>query len=145
VVAKESIRARDLVYMVPSPWGSDCSSLTVDVSATAPIRQLAGTHCAGLGAHLGAHGSGHAADRGRQAPALESGSWRRPRILGEGRSRGPGGTALALTDAGEPAHGLGAPWYLGFLQIAIAYLSLAGGLEKGAGFEASLLLMLERC
>ncbi|MFY9826311.1 MAG: EamA family transporter [Thermoanaerobaculia bacterium] len=141
---KESVRARDLVYMAALALGLGMFFVGTDpVSATAPNPPLGNLLALGSGLTWALTVMG-LRYLGRQA-GEESGSWAPAAALWGNVFAALACLPMALALpvlASRPVD-----WiilgYLGVFQIAIAYLSLLRGLEKVRAFEASLLLLLE--
>jgi drug/metabolite transporter, DME family len=139
---KESIRARDIVYMVALALGLGLFFVGVDpVSATAPNPPLGNllALASGLTWALTVMGL---RDLGRQA-GQESGSWAPAAAFWGNVFAALACLPLALPVLASRPMDWVILGYLGFFQIAIAYLFLLRGLEKVRAFEASLLLLLE--
>ncbi|HSS75187.1 MAG TPA: EamA family transporter [Thermoanaerobaculia bacterium] len=139
---KESIRARDIVYMVVLALGLGLFLLGVDpVSATAPNPPLGDllALASGLTWALTVMGL---RDLGRRA-GEESGSWAPASAFWGNVFAALACLPLALPVLASRPLDWVILGYLGFFQIAIAYLLLLRGLEKVRAFEASLLLLLE--
>jgi len=139
---KESIRARDIVYMVTLALGLGLFFVGVDpVSATAPNPPLGNllALASGLTWALTVMGL---RDLGRRA-GEESGSWAPASAFWGNVFAALACLPLALPVLASRPLDWVILGYLGFFQIAIAYLFLLRGLEKVRAFEASLLLLLE--
>ncbi len=139
---KESIRARDLVYMAALASGLGLFFVGLDpVSATAPNPPLGDLLAlvSGLTWALTVMGLRYL---GREA-GEEGGSWAPAAALWGNVFAALACLPMALpVVASRPVDWL-LLGYLGVLQIALAYFLLLRGLEKVRAFEASLLLLLE--
>ncbi|HEV7505601.1 MAG TPA: DMT family transporter [Thermoanaerobaculia bacterium] len=139
---KESIRARDLVYMAALALGLSLFFVGVDpVSATAPNPPLGNllALASGLTWALTVMGL---RDLGRQA-GEEGGSWAPASAFWGNVFAALACLPLALPVVASRPMDWAILGYLGLFQIAVAYLVLLRGLEKVRAFEASLLLLLE--
>jgi DME family drug/metabolite transporter len=139
---KESIRARDIAYMVALALGLGLFFVGVDpVSATAPNPPLGNllALASGLTWALTVMGL---RDLGRHA-GQESGSWAPAAAFWGNVFAALACLPLALPVLASRPMDWVILGYLGFFQIAIAYLFLLRGLERVRAFEASLLLLLE--